>query len=790
MVGRPSALTLRLLREVWRHRGQVISIAAVVSVGIMTVLTMRGTYESLESSRARYYSDTRFPDVWAQLERAPESVASALARLSGVASVTTRISLAANLDVPSTDAPALGRLFSLPENRGRELADIHLRRGRYVDPSSPEEAVISDRFAKANGFNPGDTLRAVVNGRLQNLQIVGTAISPEHTYAIPPGSLYPDDERYGIVWMSRRALASIYDMEGAFNEALIALAPGANPEAVLASVDRTLRPFGGLGSYPRERQPSHFMVQSELDGNRATGTAIPMVFLAVAAFLINVVLSRMITTQRSEIAVLKAFGYSNLEVGFHYLQFAMVAVLIGTGLGIGMGSALGQVMVDLYGEFFDFPTLAYNLDPTLILIAVGVSLVAAVVGALGAVRRAVALPPAEAMRAEPPASFRPGIFERIGFGAFLPTAARMILRNVERTPVRTLLSIVGVSFATAILVIGMFMFDGVDRMMDLQFGQTQREDLAVSFILPLSPTVSYDLYRLDGVSRVEGFRSVPVRLRHGHLFQDSGILGLPKDAVLRRITASSGRVQPLPPEGIVMSDLLAERLAVQAGDILTVEVLEGRRPTRSVPVAGIVEDFVGVAVYMDLAALNRLVGDRSLSGAFLTVDDSRQGPLNAKLKRTPAVASVASPTQMLANFQKQLDEGLLISVFFILGFSSVIALAVIYNGARVALSERGRELASLRVLGFSRREVAVLLLGEQAITTLVAIPLGCLLGYGLAAAVSAGIRTDAYRIPFVVSTNTFLLAAGITILAALASGLIVRRRLDRMDLIEVLKTRE
>ncbi|NNE71152.1 MAG: ABC transporter permease, partial [Rhodothermales bacterium] len=366
MVGRPSALTLRLLREVWRHRGQVISIAAVVSVGIMTVLTMRGTYESLVTSRDDYYIQTRFPDVWAHLERAPESVADRISSLSGVARTTTRIALAANLDVPSTDAPALGQFFSLPDDRENQLADIHLRSGRYVDPRAPHEAIVNDRFAIANGFTPGDSLQALINGRLQDLLIVGTAISPEHTYAIPPGSLYPDDERYGIVWMSRRAMASMYDMEGAFNQVLIALAPGANSQAVLTGVDRILRPYGGLGAYPRARQPSHFILQSELDGNRATGSAIPVVFLAVAAFLINVVLSRMIATQRSEIAVLKAFGYTNREVGVHYLQFAMVAVLIGAALGIGMGMALGQAMVDLYGTFFDFPTLEYRLKPILI----------------------------------------------------------------------------------------------------------------------------------------------------------------------------------------------------------------------------------------------------------------------------------------------------------------------------------------------------------------------------------------------------------------------------------------
>ncbi len=785
------ALNKKLFREVWKYRGPMLSIAAVVAVGIMTVMTMRGTYESLVLSQELYYRDARFPEVWAQLERAPESLRRRIESLPGVAVVDTRVSFAATLDVPGVSAPATGRFVSIPEENRPKLAKLYLKTGRYVASGLRSEVIISEKFALANNFVPGDTLKAIINGRLRNLEIVGTAISPEYTYAVPPGALYPEDKRFGIIWMSRKMLGPAYDMDGAFNEAILTLGSRANPEQVVAELDRLLEPYGGLGAYLREDQPSHQILESELEQNRTMGTVIPAVFLAVAAFLLNIVLSRMIATQRTEIAVLKAFGYSNAEVGWHYLQIAMAAVLAGAVIGIVVGIWLGQNMVQLYGDFFNFPTLYYRINWSLIAIAVSVSAIAAGLGALGAVRRAVELPPAEAMRPEAPASFRPGFLERIGLGALLPAAGRMILRNVERKPLRSLFSAVGVAFAVAILVVGLFMFDGVEYMMDLQFRLAQREDLALTFNRPLSQSSRYDLAHLEGVTRVEPFRVVPVRLRAKHYEQVAAITGLEPGTQLRRIVTGSGGIQPLPPEGLVMSAMLANQLGIRAGEMVTIEVLEGARHSARVTVTGIIEDFMGISVYMDLNALHRLVrGGRAISGAFLEVEEEARKHLNTHLKQVPAVAGVASPAQVLASFEEQLAEGLFIGVFFILGFSGVIAVAVVYNGARVSLSERGRELASLRVLGFSQREVAVLLLGEQAIVTLLAIPFGCLLGYSLAAAVASGLQTELYRIPLIVSFRTYLWAASATVISAFLSGLIVRRRLDRMNLIEVLKTRE
>lgn len=785
------ALNRKLLRDVWQHRGQVLSIAAVVATGTMTVLIMRGTYESLVAARDDYYQETHFPDVWANVERAPLSLARRIQQIPGVGAVETRITFTATLDAPASEAPGLGQFVSLPTPRRKMLADIHIREGRYLAQGREDEALISEKFAVANGLEPGDTLRAILNGRFRALEIVGTAISPEHSYAVPPGAIFPENERYGVVWMSEEALGAAFDMRGAWNDLVLSLSPGADPDRVIAEVDRLLDPYGGLGAYARDEQISNQMLQGELDQNQSTGTIIPIVFLSIAGFLLNLVLSRLIATQRTEIAVLKAFGYNDREVAFHYLQFAFAAVLIGTIVGVIAGVWLGGGMVGIYTEYFDFPALTYRFRWPLAVIAVSVSTLAAALGALSAVRRAFRLPPAEAMRPEPPASFKPGILERAGIGQVLPAAGRMILRNLERQPFRAFASALGVAFSVSVLVMGLFSFDSIRYMMDLQFGVAQQEDLSLTFNRPLSMAARYDLSHLEGVLRVEPYRVVPVRLHNGHREEELAIMGMETDTRLRRIVTFGGDIYPVPSHGIVLSRLIADRLRIETGDSIAVEVLEGARPTVAVPVAGVVEDFLGVAAYMELEELLRLTrSPESISGAFLQVTDESRADLNAQLKTLPSIAGVADPAEVLRAFEEQLAQSIFISFFFILGLSAVISVAVIYNGARIALSERGRELASLRVLGFSRREVAILLLGEQGIVTLAAIPLGWLLGYGLAYAMAAGLQTEAYRIPFVMGPSTFFWSAVVTFVAAGGSAWIVRRRLDRFNLVEVLKTRE
>lgn len=785
------ALDRKLFRDIVHLRGQVIAVALVVASGIATLVTMKSSHASLLSSQQIYYREARFADVFASARRAPNAVLARIQKIPGVAVVEGRIVQDVTLDVPGLDEPAVGRLVSVPE-RGRPLLnEVFLRRGRWIEPNHPDEVVISESFSIGNRLEPGARFGAIINGRWRNLTVVGVGLTPEYVYEIRPGDIFPDKRRFGIIWMSHEALEGAFDMRGAFNSVSLTLVHGASEPEVLDRIDDLLEPWGGTGSYGREEQLSHRFLSDEIKGLRVNAMITPAIFLGVAAFLIHLVLSRLVQTQRDQIAVLKAFGYSTFDVGLHYLELATVAVLGGTILGMAGGVWLGRGLMTIYQEFYNFPLLDYVLEPSLVAIAIGVSAIAASVGALSAVRAAVNLPPAEAMRPEAPPHFHSSWIDRSGLGRWLTPATRIVARNLDRRRWKAALSILGVALATAILVVGRYSFDAIDYLMHFQFSVMQREDVTVPFYLPRGANALHSLQRMPGVLSVEPFRTVPVRLVHGHRDKRTGLIGIDPDAELRRMIDADGKLVPLPPDGLVMSRKLAEILEAQPGDEITVEVLDESRPVEQVRLAAVFDDLIGVAVYMDRRALNGLLHEgHVVTGAYLQVDPLVAPQLYADLKKTPAIAGVSIRSAMLQSFQETIAESMTISNIAMIFFACVIAMGVVYNGARIALSERGRELASLRVLGFTRREVGLMLVGEQAILTSVAIPFGFGLGYLLCLLISKAYDTELFRFPVVLSSKTFGFAFLVILGAAVISSLLVLRRIATLDLVAVLKTRE
>ncbi len=788
---RLSALDRKLLRDLWHMRGQVLTVGLIVASGIATYVTMRGTYESMQRAQQEYYARYHFADVFAQLKRAPNSVRNDIAAIPGVGAVETRVVVEVNLDIPGLDEPAVGRIVSIPERQTPTLNDLFLRSGRYVEPGRQDEVLISEAFASANKLDVGTSIGAVINGRWETLRIAGIALSPEYVYEIRGAEVFPDNKRFGVLWMSRNALGPLFNMEGAFNDVSLTLASGANEGEVIGQIDRILEVYGGLGAYGREEQISNRFVTDEIAQDRITGIFVPTIFLGIGAFLIHVVLSRLISTQRNPIGLLKAFGYSDFAVGIHYLKFALIAVLLGTVVGAPSGLWFGKGMARLYRDFFRFPKLEFIGGPRLILWAIAVSAVAAGFGALLSLRGVVSLPPAEAMRPESPPQFRQGVAERLGLATAISISSRMILRNLERRPWKAVLTVVGMSFAVAILIVGFYFFDAIEYLVQVQFRTAQRDDVTISLTEARGERARYEMNHLRGVLHSEPFRIVPARLRFGYRTKRIGLQGLEPDADLRRVVGRDFDVHPMPPQGMLLTTKLAEVLGVKAGDYVTVEVLEAARPKMQVAVAGTVDEMIGLSAYMDIRALNRMLREGpSISGAYLSVDAEKLPALYSQLKRTPAVTGVAVRAAMLESFYRTVAESLNISTMALNIFAGLIAIGMVYNSARVALSERGHELASLRVLGFSQREIGFMLLGEQGFLALAAVPVGFVIGYGICALVTQAMQTELYRMPLVVNARTYALAVVIVGVACVATGALLYRRLSRLDLVAVLKARE
>ena len=786
-----TALNRKLIRDVFHLRGQLVAAALVVMCGVASYVTMRSAYNSLLTTQQAYYNEYRFADLFARLKRAPEGLADRIRGIPGVSAINTRVVVGVTLDVPGLNEPATGLLVSLPERRRPVLNDIFLRKGRYFEPGRKDEILVSEAFAVANNLDLGAKIGAVINGTWKEFTVVGIALSPEYVYEIGAAAMLPDNRRFGVLWADRETLAAAFNMRGAFNDLALTLAHGADEKEVIARLDVLLQPYGGVGAFGRSEQTSHVFLTSELDQLETTGTIIPAIFLGVAAFLLNIVLSRLVRTQRDQIAVLKAFGYGNVSIGLHYLGMAMVAVLAGGLAGIVLGMWAGSAITEVYAQFYRFPLIRYVAGPSALSASVLISGGAALLGALSAVRAAIKLPPAEAMRPESPARFRPGLLERLGFQRFLSTSSRMIFRSLERNPLKAFLSTLGIALSVAILIIGRYTSDAIDTLMNFQFEGPQREDATVIFNNPLSSRAEFDLLALPGVLYAEPFRTVPAELSFGHRSKRAAITGFRPGSRLRRVMDMDGVVHSVPRSGLLMTRQLGEILGAAPGDTLRLEVLEGKRPQRQIVIAGFIDEFAGLNAYMEMDALAGLLAEGGeLSGAYLMIDRGREDDFNRALKETPAVAGAMFRRAALESFNRTVAESQGISRGVMIFFACVIAVGVLYNSARISLSERGRELASLRVLGFRKGEVAFYLLGEQGVLVLLALPLGYLLGYAMVIAMVKGFESELFRFPMVISPQTLAFASLVVLGAALFSALLVRRRIFNLDLIEVLKTRE
>ncbi|MCG8597295.1 MAG: ABC transporter permease [Kiloniellales bacterium] len=783
------ALNRKLLRDLWRLRGQVLAIALVIASGVAVLVMSLTALEALQGTAEAYYERYRFAQVFASVKRAPERLAARIAALPGVQTVETRIVELAILDVEGFAEPVIGALASIPERGEPQLNRLALRQGRFVAPGRPDEVVISETFSDGHGLRPGDHLHAIINGHKRRLDIVGVALSPEYVYSIGPGALMPDDQRFGVLWMGEEALAAAYDLDGAFNDVALSLLRGAAEEDVIDRLDLLLARYGGVGAFGRKDQISNWFVTNELDQLKNLATVLPTIFLSVAAFLTNMVLNRLIATERSEIGLVKAFGYSSLEIGWHYMKLVIAIAGLGVLIGWGIGSWLGHFMTEIYAEQYRFPFIYYRPGPAAYAIAALVSLGAALLGTWGAVRRAVALPPAEAMRPPAPPLYRRGRLGALALRLDQPT--RMIFRQIFRWPLRSAMTAAGVALSIAVLVISLHWLDAITHMVQVYFFDAQHQDVTVALTDPQSIEITRDFARMPGVQAVEPARMLSVRFRNGTREKRESISALSSEAWLQPAYDAKGEVVPVPPEGLVLSEKLAELLDVRRGESVTVEVLEGRRPVREVPVAGVVETYIGTAAYMSLDAANRMMHERpSVDLLHLLVDSQQEAALFAELKTLPKVSAVMLREATVDKFYDTLARIMYIFIGFYAVFACTLAFGVAYNSARIALSERGRELATLRVLGMSRLEISYILLGEVAILVFLALPLGCLAGAGLAWLLTDLFETDLYRVPMHIEASTFGYSVLVAIAATVVSAAIVRRRVDRLDLVAVLKTRE
>jgi putative ABC transport system permease protein len=789
-----TALNRKLLRDLRLSWTQALTIALVVASGIGGFISSLSAVDSLALSRDRYYTEGRFANVFTTLKRAPRGVEERVRELPSVADAVATLEQNVRLNLAGIADPIVGHLIGIDSKRPPRLNLVSVREGRLPRASADAgsgalEAAVSVAFAQARNVQLQDRISALINGKRRELIVVGTALSPEYVFAGRQGM--PDMRGFAVLWVDHDALAAAYDMTGAINQIAVRAAPGASEERLADQLNRTLESYGGVSAVTREDQSSHRMLQNELKEQRVLGTVLPAIFLAVAAFLLNVVLSRQIATQREQIATLKAVGYTNAQIAAHYLKFIGVIVIAGVAGGIVIGALLGRYYMRIYGAFFTFPVQVYMLDVQLVAIGAAVSLATAIIGALHAITATLRLAPAEAMRPPAPGRYRVSLAERAGLARVLTPAMQMVVRNMERRPLRSLLAIGGIAASLAIVVTGNFSRDAIDYIVTTLFTQAYRADVTVAMIEPVQASVQQQLARAPGVLAVEAGRDVPVRFVNAHHTFRGAIEGFADTQQLRRVVDSTGTRIDIPGDGILLSARLAQKLHLTVGDRVRVEVLTGNRDRLLLTLTGTVDDMMGLNAYMRRAVLNRALREDDLASRFeVLVERGRENALLARLNDLPRAGSTFSKAVTLRNMEEVSARNVRIMSTIMTAFALVIAIGIVYNSARIIFAERAWELASLRVLGFTRGEVSALLLGELAVETLIALPLGMVMGYGLVRLIIELLKSDQFSFPLVIRASTYVFAALAVLMAGAVSALVVRRRINRLDMVSVLKTRE
>jgi putative ABC transport system permease protein len=785
------ALDRKLLRDMSRMKGQALAVSLVMACGLAMMIMARSLSLSLTTTQTDYYQRFRFADLFASLKRAPLGLSESLKNISGVGEVELRVAVDVTLDLPGLSEPASGRITSLPEFGEEKLNRVFLREGRRPEGVDRREVIVGEAFAKAHGLHPGDTIGAIINGRKDLLRIVGIGLSPEFVFEARPGETLPDNKRFGVFWMNYKEIAVAYNLDGAFNDVAIDLVPGTNQKEAIEKVDALLQRYGCLGAYGRDEHASARRLEDELHELDTLSIAYPIVFLSVASFLVNAIIARLVRLQREQIAQLKAFGYSALRIGFHYLQFGLAFVCLGTIFGAIAGAWLGQAVTQVYTRFFLFPELRFQLDWSATLWAALVCTGATVIGVWNVIQQAMRLPPAEAMRPEAPAEFRPAILERMRLTQWFSASWRMALRNIERKPFHSFFTFLGLALATGILIVPSAIRHGIDHILTTEWSVAQRMDATVSLIEPGDFRAYTAISHLPGVLAAEPFRTVPAEVRFGYRSRRLSIQGLLPERRLLHVLDRHGTPLEVPANGLLISRKLAEILGATVGDRLEIQIEQLRRPRFSIQIAALVEDFAGLNAYISLASLRTLMreGD-TVSGAHLLLDKEYIDNFYSALKETPRTAGVVVKDALRQSFEATTAEsiGILQTLYTI--FAGIVAFGVVYNSSRIALSERSHELATLRVVGFTQREVSLVLIGELALITMVAIPFGFWVGAGLTAAIFKMVDTETIRLPLILTSQAFGQAALTILLSAAVSFWSVGRRIRHLDLIGVLKARD
>lgn len=790
---------LRMVRGTW---GQFLALVSIVMLGVLIYISMTTAYMNLSRSQQSFYQENEFADYFLQVVKAPQAESKRLADIPGVVKVSGRIQKDISFIKPDGGRGTL-RLtsYSLPVEN--ELNHIQVVSGRMFAPEGGQgiEVLVDPKFAQANHLEQGGRLTVIAGNRELTLNVVGTAVSPEFIYLMKDAaSLMPEPEEFGVLMMPYQQAEQVLNMQGQINQVLLKLAPGADEAQVKAQAEKMLEPYGNLAAYNRDKQLSHVTLKGELEGLRVSSRFLPLIFFLVAAGIQFLLLGRMIKAQRSSIGVMKALGLSNIRIVIHFVSYPVCVSLIGSVLGSIFGIYLASVFSQMYAMFFNLPATIGGINSTAIIYSLVITLLVGISSGLLACRGILGIQPAEAMRAQAPTRGGSIALEKWSFfWNSLSSAWRMSLRTMFRNRTRFAVTVLGVAGTVIILIMAFFSSDATDYMMERHFSMENRYDFLVTFTAPLKQSEIMYWQQWGEIEQMEPSLQVPVKVSNGLNNRDEGrpeeddsLQGLRVGEKLLGIYSVNGEELTIPEQGVLLNERTARKLRVQTGDWIYVESKLGIGPSHRarLQVAGISQALMGGGSYVSLDTANRLLDESKLFNALmLKVDSEKTEQFKDRLEKMTAVSSVVSRDKEQANWNKMMASMIFFVGVMIL-FGAILGLAIIYNSSLMNFNERKKELASLRVIGFTRREIGSLLFKETALQAITGIVIGLPLGRWLGALYIDAVSTDLYTMPVIIYPQTYFIVAGSTIAFILAGFALVVPKLKQLDLVEALKNQD
>lgn len=800
------ALHKKLWRTIGKTKGQFLAVAAVVTVGIAVYIGMTTAYFNLNESKEHFYRDHNFADYYFHVVKAPQQVTKQIEAIPGVTGVTGRIQKDVTL-VNEHNKRATARLTSYTLPMEQEINSLQLLTGRFFAAEAVAarpgeqhtrtgdiEILVDPQYAAANNLDFNDTVTIVAEGKTVPLTMVGTATGPEFIYLMKDAAtLLPDPRSFGIITMSRERAQQLLNLQGQVNQVLVTLAPGTDAEKVAQQVKSILDPYGNLAAYPRKQQLSNAMLEGELDGLKASSRFMPAIFLGIAAAIQFVILGRMIRSQRLQIGVMKAIGYNSRQVILHYTGYSVMVALCGAVLGSMLGLALASVMSQAYAIYFNLPATIGAVNTQAILYGFMLSLGVSTLAGLTACRSVTAINPAEAMRPEPPKGGGKTLIENLSWlWHRLDTAWRMSIRSAARNRGRFAITMVGVVFAVGMLVVSLFTIDAVDYMIESHFHQNQRYDYLIRFAAPVKENEILIISRMQGVQKSEPLLEIPAKIKFNGKSEDDSITGLSPGTTLKRLFDHREQPAQVPEEGLLINQRTANKLGAKVGDMVELETLLGIGPARHVQVkiVGINRQLVGGGSFVSLEQANLMLQERQLaSGVMLKVDPAFTAQMEEDLEDMTGVSSILSRQKELDNFNQNMDA-MVYSISIMVFFALLLGFAIVYNSSVISFSERQRELASLRVLGFTIKEVSGILLKENLLQSLLGVALGMPFGYLMVKGYISAVSTDLFTMPVIIYPTTYIYSALGGFFFIIVAHLLAVRGVRQLQLVEVLKNKD